>query len=273
LVPARVGELIFQPQFGIDPLNYRHPIVVPFRGRERAGLLTTPISRYYKLDTSHSSPGTEIVAAVGGGNPLIVAAPLGLGRVVLVATDGSLSSVDPASGEPWTTWPTWPSYLPVVRELLAYAVEGRSGAGQHLVGAALGGSVPLPLSNQSTGDRLEITRPDGRNAAVSIRALAGETSWSYSDADLSGIYSLHGQPNDERRPFAVNVDTTESDLAKADLQQLPAGITVRDTWQHAEGEAANILSHSDWSGHLLWAALALLFVESFMAWQFGRGIV
>ena len=60
---------------------------------------------------------------------LLLHRPLGRGRTVLIATDGSLSSVDAASGEPWTTWPTWPSFLPLVRELLAYAMSG-----QHIVG-------------------------------------------------------------------------------------------------------------------------------------------
>ena len=39
-------------KFGLDPLEYRHPIVAPFRGRERAGLLTTPIARYYRLEVA-----------------------------------------------------------------------------------------------------------------------------------------------------------------------------------------------------------------------------
>ena len=37
-----IGRIVSQPQFGLDPLDYRHPIVAPFRGRERAGLLTRP---------------------------------------------------------------------------------------------------------------------------------------------------------------------------------------------------------------------------------------
>ena len=48
-LPARIGDVITEPQFGLDPLDYRHPIVAPFRGRERAGLVTTPVTRYYQL--------------------------------------------------------------------------------------------------------------------------------------------------------------------------------------------------------------------------------
>jgi hypothetical protein len=41
LLPAALGEVRTEAQFGVDPLGYRHPIAAPFRGRERAGLLTT----------------------------------------------------------------------------------------------------------------------------------------------------------------------------------------------------------------------------------------
>jgi hypothetical protein len=272
LLPARIGELISQSHFGLDPLNYRHPIVAPFRGRERAGLLTTPIVSYYRLDMSSSPPDAETAAALRGGDPFIVTAPLGRGRVVLVATDGSLSSIDPVSGEPWTTWPTWPSFLPIVRELLAYAVGGQHIDWQHLVGATLGGSLSDWPTFEAATDSLKIARPDGHSAAVAIETSDGEPQWSFSDTNLSGIYSLRGLPGGQTQTFAVNVDTTESDLAKIDPQQLPPSLVVRGTWQNtADGGGSSTLSNSAWSGRLLWIALALLFVESLMAWQFGRG--
>ncbi len=134
LFPARLGEVINAPRQGLDPLDYRHPIVAPFRGRERAGLLTTPVARYFQLDLSSSKTNAETVLATASGNPFIVAAPLGRGRTIVVATDASLSSIDPTSGEPWTNWPTWPSFLPMIRELLAYAASSAQSQGEPLVG-------------------------------------------------------------------------------------------------------------------------------------------
>jgi hypothetical protein len=190
----------------------------------------------------------------------------------MVATDSSLSSIDPVSGEPWTTWPTWPSYLPIVRELLAYALGGQRNDWQHLVGATLGGTLSDWPSFESGSNSLRIARPDGRTAAVAIDASGREPQWTFSETDLSGIYSLRGLPGGQSQKFAVNVDTMESDLVKVDPDQLPSEIVVRGTWQNtADRGGSSSLSNTAWSGRLLWITLALLFVESLMAWQFGRG--
>jgi hypothetical protein len=272
LLPATIGDVVSQPQFGLDPLNYRHPIVAPFRGRERAGLLTTPVSRHYKLEVSKGRPGVEVAVALPGGDPLIVTAPLGRGRTVLVATDGSLSSVDPASGEPWTTWPTWPSYLPVIHELLAFACGGQQTLWQRLVGAPLTGSLSNEAAASIGSGGLRIARPDRRTEAVSLQSTPTGSEWSYTNADVSGIYTLRGLPKGQTRQFAVNVDTAEGDLAKIDPQQLPPSIKVRSTWQGETGSAkTQATTQAGLNTSFLWGALALLFAESFMAWQFGRG--
>jgi hypothetical protein len=267
LLPATIGAIVAQPQFGLDPLDYRHPIVAPFRGRERAGLLTTPVNRHFRLNVASGRPGVEVAAALPGGDPFIVTAPLGRGRMVLVATDGSLSSVDPTSREAWTTWPTWPSFLPLVRELLAYASGGQQLRWQQLVGTPLGGQ------SQSAGNaELQMVRPDGRTASIAVRSTPTGSEWSYTDTDVSGIYTLRGLPQGRTQQFAVNVDTAEGDLAKIDPRQLPPAINVRSTWQgETHGGPGEATTQSNWNTSILWGVLALLFAESYMAWQFGRG--
>jgi von Willebrand factor type A domain/CARDB len=272
IFPARIGDVIAGPQFGLDPLDYRHEIVAPFRGRERAGLLTTPVNRHYRLDVSQSRSGAVVAAAMKNGDPFIVTTSSGRGRVVMIATDGSLSSVDLNSGEPWTTWPTWPSFLPIVRELLAYATGGQHDRLHQLVGTPLKGTV-ADASTGSTGvSNLQMVRPDGRTVPVALESTSTGFEWTYADTNVSGIYSLRGLPKDEPQQFAVNVDTSESDLAKVDSAKLPKELEIRSTWQsetHAEGVAS--VSQASLNAPLLWTVLALLFVESFMAWQFGRG--
>ncbi|HVT29596.1 MAG TPA: CARDB domain-containing protein, partial [Lacipirellulaceae bacterium] len=274
LLPARIGPLVAERQFGLDPLDYRHPIVAPFRGRERAGLLTTPVSRYYRLDVSHARQGVEVALATRSGDPFIVTASLGRGRIALVATAASLSSVDPASGEPWTTWPTWPSYLPVVRELLSYADSGQREHWEQLVGTPLWGVI-RDLSSRRTGSPdLKIVRPDGREAPVALQSTPAGWEWNYADTDVRGIYSLRGLPNENTSQFAVNVDTTESDLTKIDRRDLLSEFQVHsNAYATASSNHIATMSQSAWSPSILWAALALLFTESFMAWQFGRGAV
>jgi hypothetical protein len=268
LMPARIGELVTEPSFGLDPLDYRHAIVAPFRGNERAGLLTTPVSCYFRLELPKNLPHVEVVATIGRGDPFIVTAPLGKGRTLLVATDGSLASVDPKTGEPWTIWPTWPSFLPIVRELLAYGLSLNHEEWQYTVGAALSSrAISDPAANT------EILRPDGATAPVALHKANGERQWSYSDTELAGVYTLVGPANDASQRFAFNVDSRESDLTRIDTQQLPQEFVVRSSPKDLADEAPiTRIAQADWSGRLLWFALALLLAESYFAWRFSRGV-
>ncbi len=268
LIPAHLGPVVANQQFGLDPLDYRHPIVAPFRGRERAGLLTTPVTRYIRLQLPPDQTGIETAAALPNGDPFIVTSALGRGRVVLVATDGSVSSVDPQSGEPWTIWPTWPSFLPLVREMLSYAVGSQQSRWQQQVGTPLAGRVP----DSTSAAQPQVRRPDDRLAAVATHNTSTGREWSYSDTDLAGIYAIQGLPAEQSQQFAVNLDTTESDLAKADASQFPQEVKVKDNWQIGPSrQTADLLTQSSWNQPLLWSTLALLFVEAFLAWLFGRG--
>jgi hypothetical protein len=276
LLPATLGEVVAHPEIGVDPLDYRHPIVAPFRGRERAGLLTTPIWQYHRLTLSNDLPDVQVAAAMRNGDPLIVTAHIGLGRTVLVATDGALSSVDAESGDPWTNWPTWPSFLPVVRELLAYALSGKQQEWQHPVGTPLASRlVPAPVeatSRATSLPTLKIERPDGLTATLTVQSTPSSPEWNYADTSHSGIYTLRGLPNNKTRSYAINVDPRESDVQQIDPQQLPAELHSLDADRDSEhvGDAIGV-SRAGWNDSLLWTAFVLILLESFLAWQFGRG--
>jgi hypothetical protein len=203
------------------------------------------------------------------GDPLVVTTPLGSGRVVLVATAGSLASVDAATGEPWTAWPAWPSFLPIVREILGYAVGGDRAESQLTVGTPLGAS----LEQGAVAESLELTRPDGRTTAVHATTATSARRWAYADTDLSGIYSVRDSISGDVQHFAVNVDTRESDLA-----QVEKGVRTIFPLGSSGGIGATSrkivltpFSGAAWHRPLLWTALALVFVELCLAWLFGRG--
>jgi hypothetical protein len=264
LLPARIGELVTAPQFGVDPLEYRHPIVAAFRGRERAGLLTTPIGRYYQLRIPQGRAEAGLAAALAGGDPFIIAAPYGNGRIIMVATDGSLTSTDEATAEPWTAWPTWPSFLPMVREMLYYATGGRREAWQQPVGSAIGPT----RADTPHASVINIARPDGRIDAIA----ATSDGWSYEATDVGGIYTARASDGGEPRPFAVNVDPGEGDLARADVELFPPELALGPDAATASASAVDpFVSRSGWQGTLLSWALVLLLFESLLAWQFGRG--
>ncbi len=57
VLPARLGEVVAEPQyhFRFDPLDYRHPLVQVFQGREQSGLLSTPVYKYFQLQVDPKS--------------------------------------------------------------------------------------------------------------------------------------------------------------------------------------------------------------------------
>lgn len=266
ILPARLGPVVVTnpPQPRLDPLDYRHPIVQPFRGRGEAGLLTTPISTYYKLALPVDSRA-KTVLAMANGDPLIVEEPIRRGRVVLVATSADLS---------WTAMPLWPSFVPLVQEIVAWCVHGQLAQRNVIVGepieaplAASGGAVPLSVET-----------PDGRRHQVQPRGAGEDSSLDYADTTHNGIYVARlGPPADSGQMFAVNLDTTESDLASLDPEELRSDVwpgipfTHQTSWQDlgVAGSGGPMAGRNRLHVDLLYGVLGLLFLETFLGWRFG----
>jgi len=263
LLPARLGPLVDQPQFRLDPLGYEHPIASAFRGHERSGLLTTPVRKHYKLLVPDDS-SSKVALATSNRDPLVVERPLGRGRVVLVATSADVS---------WTPMPMWPSYVPIVQEILAFAVADELGERNLTVGQALADSEAR-LSGDAA---VTIGLPDGRSEPLELRNEGDAAAWSYADTSASGFYAVEtGPPVDGSKFFAVNVDTAESDLARISPEELREEIwpgvpfEYRTTWEQPEATPAGAsIRTSSLAKTLLYAVLALLFVETFLARRFG----
>jgi hypothetical protein len=239
ILPAQIGPLVDRPQFRLDPLGYRHPIVQPFRGRGETSLLTTPVFKHYQLVVPENSPA-ETVLALANGDPLVVEAPVHRGRVVLVAT-----SAEPA----WSGLPLWPSFVPLVQEIVAWCARGQ-----------------LQQRNLMVGEPLDASIVVGHVANLSYTTQ-------------SGIFvARRGPPPGREETFAVNVDTAESDLAQIDPEELqdelwPGVPFVHQTsWQNlgATGPGSPIRGANRLHVGLLYAALGLLLIETFIGWRLGH---
>lgn len=266
ILPARLGTIVETPQNSrhiLDPLDYRHPIIEPFRGREKAGLLTTPVAKYFQLQIPAGSKA-KVALAVNGGGPLIVEEPIHRGRVILVATSADVT---------WTSMPVWPSFVPIVQEILAFAVRGRWDQRNLRVGQPLGGSVPA-----MSDDGLTVKRPDGRSEQLRFTVEADWNGWSLPDTDLSGIYEVRpATPQGPAQLFAVNVDPQESDLARVSPEELRQEIWsnihfgYHTSWDSVDRPPiAHFARGSPVAKTLLYAVLVLLFVETYCAWRFGH---
>jgi len=263
ILPAQLGEVVPQGLYFFNPLDYRHPIVDVFRDQEQAGLLTTPVQRYVKLDVKPEQ-GSRVALAFANGDAAIVEQPVGRGRAVVVATSADLS---------WTTMPVWPSYLPIVQELLAWAVQGKAGEQNVIVGAAFG------KHNRQLAGQPSVTVRSSSGDSSTIRLTAGvDPGWSFVDTLFSGAYTATYPGTPPREEFyAVNVDTAESDLTRLDAAELRdqvwAGVrfTHRTNWQNLTEEDDGAISRRNTLHQVLLAiAFALMIVETSLASWFGR---
>lgn len=264
LLPAVIGRRVGPKQqspYLFNPLNYRHPIVAAFRGRDRAGLVTAPTQNYIKLEPDESS---KVALGFSSGDPAVVERQVGEGRSILVATSADAS---------WTAWPLFPSYVPIVQELVSTAVRGRVDERSVAVGQPLSDGLPGNMAEAT----VHIELPDGARQHAAVTADGATARWTYSKVDRSGMYRVeYGPPLAKEDLYAANVDTAESDLARVGLDELRddvwPGIAFESFDGQVAGEAPNspIVRRDAFHHWLLYAALALLLFETALASWLGR---
>jgi hypothetical protein len=153
--------------------------------------------------------------------------------------------------------------------MLAFSLRGEQADWQHRVGSVL---TPRRGAASITPQPMQITRPDGTTGFADIESSLDGNSWRYSATNLSGFYAVRGGRDGEAVHYAVNVDSAESDLAMIGGDELPAEVHVRSTPNSDHSATADLITRSNWQQPLLACAVALLFVESVLAWRFGRGV-
>jgi hypothetical protein len=211
----------------------------------------------------------QVVLATAEGNPLIVEASVQRGRVVLVAT----SAGDPS----WSAMPLWPSFVPLVHEILRYAVARQIDERNVLVGEPLVGMVPLSADVPA----LAIAAPGRRVEEVRPRAEADAYGWTFFETWQSGPYTAQfGPPLSQSELYTANVDSrepSESDLETITPEQLSKDVwpdvplVHQTTFQNLDQPAASsVAPQSRLARGLLYAALGLLLIETWVAWRAGH---
>ncbi|HWB08067.1 MAG TPA: BatA domain-containing protein [Pirellulales bacterium] len=265
LLPAKLVELAplaRDEPYLFNPLGYRHPIVSPFRGRDRAGLLTAPTYEYFRLRPVESA---STALAFANGDAAIVETRVGQGHSILVATSADAS---------WTAWPMWPSYVPVAQELVAAAVRGRMEERRVQIGQTLSGAIANHLAETA----VTIETPAGDHQSVRVETGDGALRWTFDGVDRSGFYRVdYGPPLVRQELFAANVDTAESDLARVSLDDLRDDVWPGVRFESFDGQVAaeeptsSIVRRDALHHGLLYAALALMLFETSLAsWLGGR---
>lgn len=268
LLPGRLIEIVDGDRVGNEPVrlspeDYDHPVIRPFAGNPDAGLLTTEIDRYWRLDVS-GGPSLDIVLKYSTGDPAIIERHLGSGRVLIVTT---------ALDDTWSNWALWPSFVPIVHEMTRASARGRNEDRARIVGDMLA----RHLRPEEFGVRVEHHSPAGEVVEVPKTSRLDGASTISIVAESIGIHELHvGSPQAMVERFAVNIDPIESkleSLARDEISRLAPDrpVQVVSEWRPAATPVA-VAEGGRIAQRLILAVLGLLLVEQLMAWQFRTGV-
>ncbi len=267
VLPASLGEISSESQYRLNPLDYRHPLVAPFRGHEKSGLLTTPIWTYVRLKPSANA---KVALAFDNGDPVLVEEQIGAGRVILFATAVSPESLNRSSSPPipWTAIASWPSFPPLVQEMLTLSLSGRAQGRNQLVGDDLRGDV----ATAAPGTVVDVTSPSGAEERLPLLLDSDGAHWSYSSATQSGPYQVTvGPPVASTQEYVLNVDTRESNLERIPLDSLPSPLTSGAQVSGGTPVAASDGPSQSYYRELLLGVIGLVVVEVMLAYRLGRG--
>eukprot|EP00913_Durusdinium_trenchii_P011148 g10470.t1 len=147
--------------FQLDTSKLNHPILDAFRGNPGSGLDSVFCRRYFRTEIPKNSDAQTVLRFQNtnnsGDDPVLIASPLGQGRTLLFTT-----SFDAAS----TTWSASISFVPLINEVVTYAIAGRWNRRQYSVGEPLDRGFPAVGAN--VPPTVGVRRPDGTVVQVGI---------------------------------------------------------------------------------------------------------
>ncbi len=221
-----------------------HPVLSPFTGNAREGLLAARFYRYALFEGDSRGVDLEVLATMDDGAPVFLTARPGAGRVFVYA-----STVD----RDWSDLPIRTSFLPLMQRVAAWltgnldereAVHAQVGAPVTLTAEA--GSTPV-VARAPSGAEVTLTR-SADSDAVSGGPLPEPGPYVVLDAQGRELPALS---------FAAGLDPHASNLAThevAAIRQWAGEASVR-----TEGGTGSRAATPLWTWLLALAAVALFF--------------
>jgi len=269
LLPASIGPTVGDPTRKegcyFNPLGYRHPIVSEFRDQSDpviAGLTQTITWQYHKLTIPKGSTA-QVAVEFNTHDPAVIEKARHRGTVIMVATSADTG---------WTTWPIHRSYLPIMQQMVFRAAAGRLSERNIRVGQPYDQSFPLT----GVASPVSVINRKGTVVASKLQPAGGVSEFHFEQTDLAGLYQVRiGPPLAKESSFAANTDPAESSLAKLDrsaLTELLPGwnFVYLTNFRELTQDSSAVGRRGELHRPFLYGVLALLLVESFLAWRFGH---
>ncbi len=296
LLPAALGDVRGDKRF---PVNLQisdanHPLTRYFDERKDVTHLQRPIisfERYYRVaGISPDTPGVRVAFRYTDTekSPAVFDNACGSGRALWVTSTADTE---------WNEFPNWPDFVVFLYESISYLVKFGMSSSNIATGDAFRRTYPASryapdiLLTAPAPALGHLERAQGvRKAMKSLSGPAGapaaasesEFELVHEDTDAPGLYKLEltrpsGPEASSVEYFSANVDTGESNLRPMtpdDFRTVFQGLEYQDfdaskQIQEIQGERDLSRGKEYWR----WVAtcvLALLFLETVLAWLFGR---
>ncbi|MGH9831578.1 MAG: vWA domain-containing protein [Blastocatellia bacterium] len=245
--PAKLEEAVQLrgDYVAMSEIKTDHPIFEVFN---RGGRLAT--ARVFGYVRATANEGVSVIARFEDGNPALIEASRGAGKLLLFT-----STLDAS----WNDLPLSPIYLPLVRQMARYLGEREERAwnkvGDTFTAAAARDGAP-PAVDAPNGERIT----DRKQMATGELLI---------NAREPGFYRLRYPGSSDFA--AVNVDSRESDLTKVNVEEFVTAVTGADPKAAAEAAAKEKMSNEEIEARqrvwwmLLIAALLLFITEAVLA--------
>ena len=265
LLPGLPSKVVDRPGRGgaLAELDYSHPILELFKAPRSGNLSTARFFRYRAITMKpeaadknpQQAPMQRVIARFDDGAVAMAERSIGTGHVILWA-----STLD----NYWNDLARKPVYLPFVHEVVRHLATYEEPANWFTVGGVVDPGHLLRTSGLGlqAGTGAMVLTPTGQRIEQSGTPTPVQL-------DAPGFYEVHGRSNQAGTvSIASNVDTTESDLAMLDTQELTAALAGRPGGSNPASTDAAVMTPEDqerrqnfwW--YLLMAGIVLLGVET-----------
>jgi hypothetical protein len=235
-----------------------HPAVADIMSHARGGLTAAHVSGRWITRSAEASTGSRTLIKFSDDNAAVILASKGRGRIVAFTTGASMQ---------WSNLPAKPDFVPLMLNLISFAAGGNSDT----TSVEIGQPIALAIDSRETSREHMIQRPDSRSAHGSIELHDGRPTMIYTDTDKPGIYSARMKA--KRTEFAVNVNTSESDLRTTDITSLIRDSNGRISLMEPKSPVLARASQPDrheLSGVFIILLLVVVMTETFLAKWFGK---
>lgn len=223
----------------LGALDRAHPVFEPFAG-PRGGNLGAP--RFFRYRALSPADSATVIARFDDGAAALAERRVGRGR--LLAFGSTFDNV-------WNDLPVQPVFLPLVRQLAAHAAGWAAEPAWRTVGEALDAGALAAGADSATAEWVALS-PNGEQKRLTGRAAVVEL-------DAPGFWEIRrfGARGAPERVVAVNVDPSESDLARVPRAEVLAALAPAAETLAESADAAPLTATERESRQSLWWFLLL----------------